>query len=351
MKKKIAIALSGGVDSLVAAHLLQERGYDVIGIHFLTGFERPQKSHRDTGSHPVASLGEQLGIPVHFLDCSKEFKDTVIKYFFNIYQSGQTPNPCMVCNPTIKFGTVLNYALQLGASYLASGHYASVKHDKTRTARLFRGKDKHKDQAYFLALLTQQQLAAAKFPVGDLTKSSVREIANKNGLTPVTSDESQDICFIRDKNYKVFLSDTLGLDEIPGPILDMRGNAIGQHHGLHRYTVGQRRGINIPSSEPYYVVKIDSRQNRLIVGYKKDLVCSEFKVRDINWIGQSPTNQISLKTRVRYRSQAYETMVIPIDKKTAYVKFKTPQSAVAPGQAAVFYKDDEVLGGGWILPS
>ncbi|MBW1983855.1 MAG: tRNA 2-thiouridine(34) synthase MnmA, partial [Deltaproteobacteria bacterium] len=315
------------------------------------GYEQKYIKGTPSFPHPVSLIGEQLGIKIHILDCTREFKNTVVKYFYNMYQNGQTPNPCMVCNPTIKFGTVLNHAYKLGASCLATGHYAKILKDNNNNLHLLRGTDTDKDQSYFLAFLTQQQLSSAEFPLGNMTKSKVRKLAHKIGLKPITSNESQDICFISDKNYKDFLSDQLDVVEKPGLIEDTNGRVIGNHTGLHKYTVGQRRGINCPSSKPYYVVKIDSKRNRLIVGGKDDLMCSEFKVCDINWIIEAPDNQISVKTRVRYRSSAYDTSVIPVDKKTALVKFKTPQSSVAPGQAAVFYKDNEVLGGGWILPN
>ena len=350
MMKKIAIAVSGGVDSLVAAYLLKEQGYDVTGIHFLTGYEPKHKTDSRSSSHPVSTIGEQLDIRVDILNCAEEFKNTVIKYFYTIYSVGQTPNPCMVCNPAIKFGTVLNHAYSLGASCLATGHYAKLEKDKTDKIHLLRGKDKTKDQSYFLAFLTQQQLSAAKFPLGDLTKSTVREIAAQKALNPIENDESQDICFINDKNYKEFLSNQLNIFERPGDIVDINGQIIGTHKGLHKYTVGQRRGINCPSSEPYYVVKIDTILNQLIVGRKDDLRCSEFLVNNINWIIEAPNHPLSIKTRVRYRSRAFETTVSPLDRKTARVKFNTPQLSVAPGQAAVFYQEDEVLGGGWILP-
>ena len=256
----------------------------------------------------------------------------------------------MVCNPTIKFGTVLNYAKKLGATALATGHYARVLKDTANIFHLHCGQDTDKDQSYFLAYMTQQQLSEVVFPLGDMTKPKVRELAHKEGLRPVVNYESQDICFIRDQSYNEFLMDQFNMDEKPGYIEDINGRVIGEHKGLHNYTVGQRRGINCPSSEPYYVVKIDNQRNKLIVGGKRDLLCSDFRVSDINWILKSPDTQITAKTRVRYRSRAYETTIIPIDKKTAHVKFKTPQLAVAPGQAAVFYKGKEVLGGGWIHP-
>jgi len=350
MKKKIAIAISGGIDSLVSAYLLKEQGHDVVGIHFLTGYEQKPVDNYPSSKHPISLIGEQLGIDIHILDCTEEFRNTVVKYFLNVYQAGQTPNPCMVCNPTIKFGAVLNHAFKLGASHLATGHYARTLKDSDNNLHLICGTDAHKDQSYFLAFINQNQLSAAKFPLGDMTKTEVRELALKKNLKPITSDESQDICFINDINYKEFFRTQMDMDVRPGLIEDLNGRIIGAHMGLHMYTIGQRRGINCPSSKPYYVVKIDTPLNRLIVGRKDDLMCSEFKVRDINWIIQAPDNQIAVKTRVRYRSKAYDTTVIPIDNKTALVKFNTPQPSVAPGQAAAFYKDNEVLGGGWILP-
>ena len=351
MKNKTAIALSGGIDSLVAAHLLKKQGHELIGIHFLTGYEQKNKSDASPSPSPISLIGEQLGIKVNILDCAKEFKNTVVKYFCKIYQDGQTPNPCMVCNPIIKFGTVLNHAYKLGATSLATGHYVKLSKDNKSKIHLLCGTDATKDQSYFLALLTQQQLAAAKFPLGNMTKTKVREIARKKGLKPLAGNESQDICFIRGKSYKEFLSIHTDFDEKPGLIKDMNGQTLGKHTGIHNYTIGQRRGIDCPSSKPYYVVGIDNKKNRLIVGNKKDLLASKFKARDINWINNAPDHPIYVQTRVRYRSEAYDSMVIPIDKKTALVTFITPQSSVAPGQAAVFYHKDEILGGGWILPN
>ena len=350
MINKTAIALSGGVDSLIAAYLLKEQGHDLIGVHFLTGYEQKYETGSFSSPHPISSIGDQLGIDVHILDCSEEFNNTVVKYFYKLYQNGQTPNPCMICNPLIKFGTVMAYANKLGAPFLATGHYVKLLKDSNNKTHLMRGDDKNKDQSYFLAFMTQQQLSAALFPLGNMTKSEVREIAMKKGLKPLNINESQDICFIRGKSYKDFLSSHLDVDEKPGRIEDVSGRVIGEHTGLHKYTVGQRRGINCPSAEPYYVIKIDNKRNCLIVGGKSELLTSEFRVSDINWIIESPDNPMSVRTRVRYRSTAFDSLVIPIDKKTALVKFKKPQSSVAPGQAAVFYNNNEVLGGGWILP-
>lgn len=351
MKKNIAIALSGGIDSLVSAHLLKEQGHDVIGIHFLTGYENKYKTDSTSPSHSMAIIGEQIGINVEVLDCSNEFVNTVVTYFRNVYTNGQTPNPCMVCNPTIKFGMVLNHAFKLGASHLATGHYANVFKRRDKKFHLLRGTDTSKDQSYFLAMLTQNQLSAAMFPLGDMNKSQIREIARKNKLKPVTGGESQDICFIRGKNYKEFLIDPLNDHSMPGRIEDIHGRVVGEHSGLHQYTIGQRRGINCPSDKPYYVIKIDIKENRLIVGRKKNLLCAEFKVDDINWIIDPPNTPITVKTRVRYRAKATDATVLPIDIKTALVKFNIPQSSVAPGQAAVFYDKNEVLGGGWICPN
>lgn len=350
MKKKIAIALSGGVDSLVAAHLLKESGHEVVGIHFLTGYEQTTGAPGSSSCHFMATIGEQLDIPIHILDCSNEFDTTVVNYFYTVYKNGQTPNPCMVCNPGIKFGTVLKHAFELGASCLATGHYANLRRDSDKKIHLIRGADRQKDQSYFLAFMTQRQLSFALFPLGDLTKSAVRKIAGAYHLRPVLKNESQDICFIRGTTYTQFLSARLGMVGKPGLIEDMNGNTIGNHAGLHYYTIGQRRGINCPSTDPYYVVKLDTKRNRLIVGGKNDLLRTEFNVSDVNWINEAPDHPISAQTRVRYRSQAYDASIIPIDKKTARIRFRRPHPSVAPGQAAVFYKEHEVLGGGWIQP-
>jgi tRNA-specific 2-thiouridylase len=352
MKPLTAIAVSGGIDSLMAAHLLKEKGHNVVGVHFFTGYEDPfpdngQSAHIEE-SHKIFPIAKQLGIDIKVFDCRIEFKKKVVDYFIRTYQAGQTPNPCMVCNPLIKFGTVFNLARELGASTLATGHYARIKENDHGKFHLYKGIDPKKDQSYFLARLAQQQLAGACFPLGHMKKSDVIQLAGQKGLKPVKKTESQDVCFIKGKNYKDFLARQQGFESKPGLIKDVDGNILGKHKGLHLFTIGQRRGINCPASEPYYVVQMDIRQNVLTVGFKKDLFAPQCNVENINWIQEPPNRPVDVHTRVRYRHTAAASMLIPVNEKTAMVRFEKPQEAITPGQCAVFYKGDEVLGGGWI---
>lgn len=359
----IAMALSGGVDSLVAAYLLKSQGYTLTGFHFLTGFESPQHllpNAADGGrackrslslpsemTRRVAILGRQLSIHVEVVDCSQVFARRVVAYFRRTYLSGMTPNPCLVCNAAIKFGTLLEVARRAGARCLATGHYARVGKDSHGDFRLLRGRDTSKDQSYFLARLSQAQLAAACFPLGEMTKKQVRELAREKGLHPLAPSESQDVCFVAGGRYTDFLA-RQGIGDRSGPIENLAGEVIGRHHGLHRFTVGQRRGINCPGPAPYYVVKIDPSGNRLIVGGRADLLATRCRVTDINWIqpvGQTPQ---ACHVKVRYRHAAVAATLTPMGEKEARLEFNEPQSALTPGQGAVFYRRDAVLGGGWI---
>jgi len=351
MKPTIAVAMSGGVDSLTAAFLLKRQGYPVFGIHFITGYESDAQCRGaciDPVQEKFTRFGEQIGIQATVIDCRAEFKAGVVDYFVNTYFSGHTPNPCLTCNPKIKFGTVLNQVIKQGAERLATGHYARVQADDTGKFHLLKGVDPRKDQSYFLARLTQQQLAKACFPLGNFKKSEVKRLARTEGLRPLLESESQDVCFIKDESYQRFLAAQPGFESAAGPIVDRNGNTIGQHRGLHRFTIGQRRGINCPAAEPYYVIRIDRETNRLVVGSKQDLFRSECRVVDINWIQAVPDTPKKVYTRVRYRSAAVPSIVIPEDARSAIVRFETPQAAVTPGQGAVFYQKDEILGGGWI---
>jgi tRNA-uridine 2-sulfurtransferase len=353
MKKTTAVAISGGVDSLMAAWFLKEQGLDVIGIHFVTGYEPviSRTPHPQTESRlQILDIGKQLGIPIEIVDVRTEFKEKIVDYFIGTYLKGQTPNPCMLCNPAIKFGKILSYAHYLGAQKLATGHYAQKKKDPGGNYRLFKGFDSQKDQSYFLARLTQQQLKNACFPLGEMKKSDVKQMAVQKRLRPVTCDESQDVCFIKHSSYGEFLSVQKEFEPRPGFIETLSGHVIGEHNGLHLFTVGQRRGINCPAAEPYFVIRLDIENNRLIVGAKKDLLSSECTVVGINWINNGPALPTEMHTRVRYRSEEVASVVFPQNKSTAIVRFKYPQTAVTPGQGAVFYRGDEILGGGWISP-
>lgn len=354
MKQITAVAISGGVDSLMTACFIKEQGQQVIGIHFITGFETASAYTRGPGTDKklnVLQIGKQLNIPIEIVDIRTEFQAKIVGYFCRTYQSGRTPNPCMQCNPTIKFGTILAQAHKLGAQKLATGHYARIKMDPDGNCRLFKGVDPKKDQSYFLARLSRQQLAAACFPLGEMKKSEVKQLAAQKGLHPVTRAESQDVCFIKDGAYAEFLARQTGFEPQPGLIENVNGQVIGEHRGLHQFTIGQRRGINCPAAEPYYVVRLDAERNRLIVGAKEDLLSAECRVTDINWIGEEPNSPIEIDTRVRYRSKEVASTLIPREKYTAIVKFKSPQAAVTPGQGAVFYRGEEIMGGGWIEDS
>lgn len=360
MTETIAIALSGGVDSLVGAYLLKQQGHPVIGLHFTTGYEPgvligkddgpgPETEYTDTLKKKMNRLGEQLHIPIEIVDLSKEFKRMVVDYFVHAYRACKTPNPCMVCNVSIKFGVLFDAARKLGANRLATGHYAGIFRDEKGNYHLSKGIDPAKDQSYFLARLNQSQLALALLPLGKLRKTQVVNLAKQEKLNPLFRSESQDVCFIHTKTYGDFLSREAGIKDAPGPIVDIHGNLLGEHRGLHFFTVGQRRGINCPAKEPYYVIGMTPGENTLVVGFKDHLFLSEFVAADINWIGEKPSFPINVMTRVRYRHAAVESVLTPSgDGHRAHVKFSKPQSSITPGQGAVFYQDDELLGGGWI---
>lgn len=350
MKKTIAVAVSGGIDSLVSAFLLKSQGYHVLGIHFITGYESIEKGKAEEPSHidRIQEMTDRLGIDLIVKDIKPAFDQYVVDYFAKTYMAGQTPNPCLACNPAIKFGVILSHAKSLGATRLATGHYAVSKEIKPDEYGLFKGADIKKDQSYFLARLTQSQLSEAVFPLGDMTKTQTRKIAKKNHLNPVTKDESQDICFIKNTTYGDFLANQKKIDFKPGPIVDTSGRVIGEHKGLHLYTIGQRRGLDCPSSQAYYVLKIDAANNRLVVGFRDETYAPSCTVSHINWINGPPTSSIETMVKIRYRHRAVPAVLIPKSDTTGAIEFDSPQMAVTPGQGAVFYDQTRVLGGGWI---
>ena len=255
MKQTIAIAISGGIDSLVAAFLLKQQGFNIFGVHFYTGFEGyHHENFYESIVKQVNYIENQLDIPIKIIDLQKEFQNHVVDYFVNSYFSGYTPNPCLVCNSKIKFGELLKKAEKQGADKISTGHYAKVIMDNEKTFHLLRGKDNFKEQSYFLSFLNQQQLSKIIFPLGNLTKSQVRKIALENNLMSFVKKESQDICFIKGDKYSDFLNTQSGFTSNPGKIVNIDGNQIGEHNGLYNFTIGQRKGINCPASEPYYIV-------------------------------------------------------------------------------------------------
>ncbi len=346
MNGTIAVAVSGGVDSLVAAHLLKQTTPNVVAVHFRTGFETEPAERTRTR---MQAIGDQLDLPVHVLDLSTDFRREVVNYFTATYLAGQTPNPCVVCNPRIKFGALLRRVEAFGAERLATGHYADVRRGPSGRCRLFKGIDVRKDQSYFLARLTQAQLARACFPLAALTKAAVREIAAAEGLAPVTSEDSQDVCFIKAGAYHRFIAELTGRPAEAGLIETTDGTIVGRHPGLQAFTVGQRRGINCPAAEPYYVVRLDPERNRLVVGHKNEILTAQCRVTRINWIAPPPADAVRVAARVRYRTPETPASLSPIDADSAWLRFDAPQAAVTPGQAAVFYDGSEVLGGGFIV--
>jgi tRNA-specific 2-thiouridylase len=345
MKSVVAIAMSGGIDSLVSAYVLKKEGVSVFGLHFTTGFEPP-----DAPSPPslISHLSAQIDLPVHGVDLSELFRTTVVDYFISAYRAGVTPNPCLVCNPQIKFDALFAAAEKLGADILATGHYARVKHDPDGRCRLFKGVDQLKDQSYFLSFLSRHHLKRACFPLGGLTKHQVKALAEAEGLMPVSRNESQDVCFIHDSTYADFLTDYGGLKPKPGPVVTAEGETVGSHNGLYRFTVGQRRGINCPSSEPYYVLRLDPRTNTLIVGRKHDLLFESCLVKQVHWLGPAPKLPMTVDVRLRYRHQAVRATVHDGKDRKLTVRFASPQMGPTPGQGAVFYLEDEVIGAGII---
>lgn len=358
MKPTVAVAISGGVDSLAAAYLLKTAGHPVIGVHFTTGYEKlamhpcknesppddPSSSHH-AGINAIAG---ELDIPMHFVDLKAAFRQKVVSYFTSAYAKGVTPNPCLICNPLIKFGDLLKVAFSLGASYLATGHYARIQHMPDKRVHLLKGADPEKDQSYFLGFLTQRQLTSALFPLGVMQKTDVRNMVASAGLTPAFTDESQDICFIGKEGYAAFL-DTFDTGAEPGDIVDSNGNIIGRHNGLHLFTVGQRRGINCPAPEPYYVLRLDMERNQLIVGARHERYGTDCTVISINWIDDAPVAPIRVTAKIRYQHEPAKATLIPsADASRSTVRFDAPQLAITPGQGAVFYRDETVLGAGWI---
>ncbi len=356
MKSLVVVAMSGGIDSSVAAALLHEQGYEVLGITLqlwgkdvcVSSGTRLCCSVRD--ALDAKSVARRLGIQHQTLELVETFRTQVIDYFVQSYAEGLTPNPCIACNDHIKFGSLLDKAEELGADYLATGHYAQVSHDDQNLRhRLRRAKDLSKDQSYVLFGLTQRQLGRALFPIGEMDKGAVRELAKALGLVTAEKPDSQDICFVRDRNKNGFLRRELEAGEEPGPIIDTQGRQLGTHRGLLGYTIGQREGLGIATGVPLYVVAMDRAANRLIVGSQQDLLKGSCTVAQVNWIALDPPREpVRAAIKIRARHAGAAATVIPQSQETVTVHFDAPQPAVTPGQAAVFYDGDLVLGGGWI---
>lgn len=350
---KVAVAMSGGVDSSVAAALLKEQGYEVIGM-MLRLWSEPGKEESNRCCTPdsmaqarrVAAL---LDIPFYVIDAKNVFRDTVVEYFLEGYARGETPNPCLVCNRKIRWSFLLDHALALGADFMATGHYARVKRDEGGRTRLLRAVDKSKDQSYVLHVLDQEKLSRALFPVGEYTKMAIRQIAEKHGLPTASRKDSQDLCFLAGEDYRNFIKRNAAEMLQPGGIVTRDGRSLGGHSGLANYTIGQRKGLGLASPVPLYVLGKNAVENTLIVGTQEELGTRELTAHDVNWVGgEAPTEPFRAEVKIRYTAKEAEASVTPVGGDQVKVRFDTPQRDVTAGQAAVFYQGDELIGGGII---
>jgi tRNA-specific 2-thiouridylase len=353
-KQRVLLGMSGGVDSSVAGYLLREQGYEVIGVTMKVWPQDCISRAEDKCCGPQAvadarGVAHALGFPHYVVDEADQFEKLVIDYFASEYQAGRTPNPCVMCNEKLKFGNLWQKAEVLGCDWIATGHYAIIEHRAVGEhghAILRKGKDSRKDQSYFLFSLRQEQLQRALTPLGSMSKTEIREIARKLGLKVADKADSQEICFVPGQDYKAFLRSHLGEETFHrGGIYDRDGNFIASHDGIEMFTIGQRKGLPGGSSQPRYVVDIDPETNRVIVGDANDLLVDEFEVERVNWLAPS-SGDVTVK--IRYNHPGTPAMITTIDGNRCRVQLTEAQRAITPGQAAVFYDGDVVLGGGWI---
>lgn len=350
--QKVVVAMSGGVDSSVAAALLKRQGFDVTGImlHLWSepGSEAANRCCTPDAMAQARKVAAMLDIPFYTLDARELFRKNVVEYFMDGYARGLTPNPCAQCNRTIRWGLLWNAARSMGAGYFATGHYARI-YEAGGQYHLARAVDDSKDQSYILSALTQEQLASTYFPVGEFRKSEVREMARQFGLPVAERADSQDLCFLAGQDYRKFLGRWVpGVNE-PGPILDRKGNVLGRHQGLAAYTIGQRKGLGVPSLEALYVLDKDIEHNALVVGTAQELGRNWLKANQVHWInGQPPEEPRSVQAKIRYRAPLVGATLFPLDGESAMLVFEHPLRDITPGQLVVFYRGEEVLGSGII---
>jgi tRNA-specific 2-thiouridylase len=351
---KVVVAMSGGVDSSVAAALLKEQGYGVIGM-MLRLWSEPGKEESNRCCTPdsmaqARRVAAKLDSPFYVIDAKDVFRETVVQYFLDGYARGETPNPCLICNRQIRWTLLLDHALAMGADYMATGHYVRVRKNESGTYELLRAVDLSKDQSYVLHVLNQEKLARALFPVGDYPKIEIRAIAEKFGLPTASRKDSQDLCFLAGEDYRNFLQRNAAEILQPGEILTREGKTVGTHTGLANYTIGQRKGLGIASPVPLYVLGKDSVTNSLIVGKQEELGSRELIARDVNWqSGKTPQGPFRADVKIRYTAREAEALVTPLSGNQARVQFDAPQRDITAGQAAVFFQDDLLIGGGIII--
>jgi tRNA-specific 2-thiouridylase len=354
---KVVVAMSGGVDSSVAASLLKQQGYDVIGM-MMRLWSEPGKEDSNRCCTPdsmamARRVAAKLDIPFYVVDAKEVFRETVVQYFLDGYAAGSTPNPCLLCNRQIRWTFLLEHALALGADYMATGHYVRKQTTSDGENQLLRAVDSSKDQSYVLHVLNQEKLARALFPVGEYPKSEIRMMAKELNLPVYKRPDSQDLCFLAGEDYRNFIQRNAAEMLVPGEIVQQDGQSLGQHNGLANYTIGQRKGLGVQSTVPLYVLGKDADTNTLVVGKADELGTDGLLANDVNWpSGEAPTKPFRAEVKIRYTAREAWAMVTPLEGGTqARVRFEAPQRDVTPGQAAVFYDGDLLLGGGIILQS